>query len=46
MRKRIIIKLLELPHVEDVNLEFIEADETQDWVGETGPSVNINYKKE
>nr|WP_263313361.1 cation diffusion facilitator family transporter [Mammaliicoccus sp. Marseille-Q6498] len=46
IRKRIIFKLLELSHVEDVNIEFIEDDGQQDWNGDTGPSANIQYNKE
>ncbi|GGI42066.1 cation diffusion facilitator family transporter [Mammaliicoccus stepanovicii] len=46
IRKRIILKLLQLSHVEDVNIEFIEDDGQQDWNGDTGPSANIQYDKE
>lgn len=46
IRKRIILKLLTLSHVEDVNIEFIEDDGQQDWNGDSGPSANINYDKE
>src|SRR5699024_7126584 len=46
IRKRIILKLLDLSHVEDVNIEFIEYDGQQDWRGDTGPSANIQYNEE
>ncbi|RIN13715.1 cation diffusion facilitator family transporter [Mammaliicoccus vitulinus] len=46
IRKRIILKLLDLSHVEDVNIEFIEDDGQTDWSGDSGPSANIQYKKE
>lgn len=46
IRKRIILKLLDLSHVEDVNIEFIEDDGQQDWRGDTGPSANIQYNEE
>ncbi|WP_239704003.1 MULTISPECIES: cation diffusion facilitator family transporter [Mammaliicoccus] len=46
IRKRIILKLLDLSHVEDVNIEFIEDDGQQDWRSDTGPSANIQYNEE
>ncbi|WP_214269863.1 cation diffusion facilitator family transporter [Mammaliicoccus lentus] len=46
IRKRIILKLLDLSHVEDVNIEFIEDDGQQDWRVDTGPSANIQYNEE
>lgn len=46
IRKRIILKLLDLSHVEDVNIEFIEDDGQQDWYGDSGPSANIQYNEE
>ncbi len=46
IRKRIILKLLDLSHVEDVNIEFIEDDGQTDWNGDSGPSANIQYNKE
>ncbi|MGK9043993.1 cation diffusion facilitator family transporter [Mammaliicoccus vitulinus] len=46
IRKRIILKLLDLSHVEDVNIEFIEDDGQTDWSGDSGPSANIQYDKE
>ncbi|WP_338147545.1 cation diffusion facilitator family transporter [Mammaliicoccus lentus] len=46
IRKRIILKLLDLSNVEDVNIEFIEDDGQQDWRGDSGPSANIQYNEE
>ena len=46
IRKRIILKLLDLSHVEDVNIEFIEDDGQQDWRSDTGTSANIQYNEE
>lgn len=46
IRKKIILNLLSISHVEDVNIEFIEDDGQQDWNGDSGPSANISYNKE
>ncbi|TDM13559.1 cation diffusion facilitator family transporter, partial [Macrococcoides canis] len=39
-----VTKLLQQPHVTDVNIEIMEDDGTDDWISGKGSSVNIVHK--
>ncbi|TDM04195.1 cation diffusion facilitator family transporter [Macrococcus carouselicus] len=46
IKKEIAYRLLEQPHVVDVNLEFMEADEFHDWKDGQGSSIYKMFEKE
>ncbi|GGB06277.1 cation diffusion facilitator family transporter [Macrococcus hajekii] len=46
IKKDIAYKLLEQPHVVDVNLEFMEADDVHDWKDGQGSSTYRMYSEE
>lgn len=44
IKKDLVTKLLQQPHVTDVNIEIMEDDGTDDWISGKGSSVNIVHK--
>lgn len=46
IKKKIAMRLLEEPHVTDVNIEFMEDDQVQDWVDGKGSSTYQQFKEE
>ena len=43
IKKDLATRLLQEPHVVDVNIEFMEEDTTQDWVDGKGSSIYKPY---
>ncbi|WP_414043203.1 cation diffusion facilitator family transporter [Macrococcus sp. EM39E] len=44
IKKELITKLLQEPHVTDVNIEIMEDDGTDDWISGNGSSINKVYE--
>lgn len=42
IKKALIVRLLQEPHVTDVNIEIMEDDGSDDWVSGNGSSINRN----